>query len=391
MSFSGRMQIFVLDVRLNQPQVIATQSQWDRLARELSGVRELAVDTEANSMYAYRGRICLIQLAAADSVYLLDPLAVDDLSALGDILADERVTKMMHGSDYDLRSFHREYGFSVSGLFDTETCARFLGMVSPNLAAVLKHFSDVDIPKSRRLQRSNWGLRPLSGEAVSYAAADVAHLIPLAEKLRGLLVEEGRLEWVEEEFARLEEVGRTAPETPRPDFLRVKGSDRLDPQQLAVLKELFDLRELEAERVDLPPYRVMGNDVLVYLAQQPFTPLEEVPGLAPGAARRLGSRMRAGIQKAMRGPGVERPPRPRRLAPTREAQSRLQKLKIWRGDKGAALGLDPALVWPAASLERVANAPDSWNAEMKGVGASEIRVWQRDEFGAELAAVLAGI
>ncbi len=375
---------------MTQPQLISTQEKWDRVVRQMAGAPELAIDTEANSMYAYRGRICLIQIAAADTVWLLDPLAVEDLSALGAILADASVTKVMHGSDYDLRSFYREYGFPVNGLFDTETCARFLGMVSPNLAAVLQRFLEVEIPKSRRLQRSNWGLRPLSGEAITYAAGDVRHLVSLARKQRGLLRDVGRLEWVEEEFLRMEATGRNAGALPAPDFLRVKGSDRLNPQELAVLKELFDLREAEAARMDQPPYRVMGNDALLHLAGAPFTPLEDVPGLSPHLARRLGPRIRSGIQQAMRGPGIERPPRPRRIPPSREVQARQQKLKQWRSDKGADLALDPALIWPAASLERLAMDPDAWEAELTQSGSADIREWQRKAFAGELEQALRG-
>ena len=293
---------------MNNPQLIASQAQWDKTAALLSSEPELAIDTEANSMYAYRGRICLVQIATSKSACLLDPLAVDDLSALGQILAEPSICKIFHGSDYDLRSFHREYGYVVSGLFDTEIAARFQGMVSPNLAAVLQQFLNVDIPKSKRLQRSNWGLRPLSAEAVSYAAADVAYLIPLASRLRQLLSQAGRQEWVMEEFVRLESVAQSASAVPEPDFLRVKGSDRLDSGQLAILKQLFELREAEAERIDLPPYRVMGNDALIQLSREPFTPLEDLPGLAPPAMRRLGPRIRTAIQQAMRGPAWNVPP-----------------------------------------------------------------------------------
>jgi ribonuclease D len=204
---------------VNRPQLITKQQEWEQIAARLAGETELAIDTEANSMYAYRGRICLIQIGSADSAYLLDPLAVTDLSALGAILNDPSVTKILHGSDYDLRSFYREYGFKVSGLFDTETCARFLGMLSPNLADVLRNFLGVAIPKSRRLQRSNWALRPLPPEAVAYAAADVQHLIPLADKLRQLLAEAGRLDWVKEEFSRLQEAGAIPHEGTEPAFL----------------------------------------------------------------------------------------------------------------------------------------------------------------------------
>ena len=374
---------------MNTPQLIATQAQWDKTAASLSTEPELAIDTEANSMYAYRGRICLVQIATSQSAYLLDPLAVDDLSMLGQILANPAICKVFHGSDYDLRSFHREYGFVVSGLFDTEIAARFQGMVSPNLAAVLQQFLNVDIPKSKRLQRSNWGLRPLSAEAVSYAAADVAYLIPLASRLRQLLNRAGRLDWVMEEFARLESVGQSASALPAPDFLRVKGSDRLDSGQLAILKRLFELREAEAERIDLPPYRVMGNDALLQLSREPFTPLEDIPSLAPAAMRRLGPRIRTTIQQAKRGPGVERPPRPRREPPSRETQARLQKLKQWRSDKGADLGLDPALLWPVASLDRLAFDPNTWHSEVEGIGSTGVRKWQMREFGPSLESVLA--
>jgi len=376
---------------LEKPQFIAAQAQWDSTAASLSTESELAIDTEANSMYAYRGRICLVQIATSQSAYLLDPLAVDDLSMLGQILADPAICKVFHGSDYDLRSFHREYGFVVAGLFDTEIAARFQGMVSPNLAAVLQQFLDVAIPKSKRLQRSNWGLRPLSGEAVSYAAADVAYLIPLASRLRQLLGQAGRLEWVTEEFARLESVGQTASALPAPDFLRVKGSDRLDSGQLAILKRLFELREAEAERIDLPPYRVMGNDALLQLSREPFTPLEDIPSLAPAAMRRLGPRIRTAIQQALRGPGVERPPRPRREPPSKETQARLQKLKQWRSDQGADLGLDPALLWPAASLERLAHDPKTWRSEVQGKGDTGVRNWQIRVLGPSLESVLASL
>ena len=374
---------------VQRAQLIATQEGWDHLADRLTAFPELAIDTESNSMHAYRSRICLIQIASPEASYLLDPLTVQDLSALGHILRDSSITKVMHGADYDLRCFYREYGFEVTGLFDTEICARFLGMLSPNLAAVIKAYLDMDIPKSRKLQRSNWALRPLGAEATTYAAADVQHLIPLAAKLGQRLKEAGRLDWVGEEFSRLEAAGRVTPEHTEPAYFRVKGSDRLDPQQMAVMKELFELRDEEAERADVPPYRIMGNDVLLFLAQEPLTPLEDTPGLSPSLVRRAGNKIRAAIQKGLSAPSIIRPPRPRRPQfPSKEVQVRLQGLKQWRSEKGAALALDPALIWPAASLERLAHNPQSWDAELGSNGAAEVRAWQRREFTAELEETL---
>ncbi len=374
---------------MNPFQLITDQTEWNRIAASLAREPEVAIDTEANSMYAYRGRICLIQIGVSDSAYLVDPLAVSDLSALEKLLANPSVIKIMHGSDYDLRSFYREYGFKTAGLFDTETSARFLGMLSPNLAAVLRTFLEVEIPKSRRLQRSNWARRPLSSEAINYAAADIQHLIPLASTLRQLLKAKGRLDWAREEFSRLEAISATARLSTEPTFLRVKGSDRLSPRGLAVLKELFEFREAEAERLDWPTYRVMRNETLLYLAQAPHTPLEEAPDLSPQLARRAGNRIREAIKRGQLGPEYPRPPRPRRTHSwDREAQGRQQVLKQWRTDRGAALGLDPALLWPATSLDRLAHRPDAWESELAEAGAAEIRAWQRKEFSRELADVL---
>ncbi len=375
---------------MKQPEIIASQDRWNAVSERLRGTAELSLDTESNSMHAFRGRICLIQLAADGSIYLLDPLEVTDLSALGAILADVSVTKVMHGADYDLRCFFREYGFEVRGLFDTEICARFCGMVAPNLAATLRTYLEVDIPKSRKLQRSNWALRPLTTDARNYAAADVLHLVPLAVRLRELLGDLGRLDWVTEEFARMERAGAQVSEPTGAAFLRVKGSDRLDPQQLSVLKALFELREAEAERVDRPPYQVMSNDSLLQIAREPLVPLEDVPGLAPQLVRRSGSRIRAEVQRALLGPGVERPRRPAQYQPPgKTVQGRLQQLKNWRSEKGAALGLDPALVWPAVSLERMARDPDQRQQEFGAAGAGDVRAWQAREFAVELEDALA--
>ena len=374
---------------MKQPEIITSQARWEAVASELAGVAEFSVDTESNNMHAYRGRICLVQLAWNSSICLLDPLAVTDLSSLGSLLGNNTITKLMHGADYDLRCFFREYGFEIKGLFDTEVSARFCGMVAPNLAATLRTYLDVDIPKSRRLQRSNWALRPLTGEAKEYAASDVLHLAPLAGEFRRLLGALGRMDWVQEEFGRMERTAAQATEPVGPAYLRVKGSDRLDPQQLAVLSVLFDYRESEAERVDVPPYRVMGNDTLLHLAREPLSTLDEAPGMPPQLVRRSGNRIKAEIQRALGGPGLERPVSPRRnQPPSKSAQRRIQALKLWRTEKGAELGLDPALLWPAASLERLARDPSGWAYEGEAVDNADVRTWQRHEFARELREVL---
>jgi ribonuclease D len=385
--------------------LIAEQGSWEQLAAKLAGEPELAVDTESNSLYTYREKVCLIQLGSARESFLLDPLAVPDLSSLGNLLANPAIVKVLHGSDYDLRSLNRDYDFRIQPLFDTQVAARFLGDTTPNLASVLESSLGVKIPKSRRLQTSNWGLRPLSSAAQEYAAGDVDHLIPLAERLRERLLKAGRLDWVREECQRLEQVRYTPPAAPEAAFLRLKGSDRLSPRELAVLKELFLFREAAAQRLDCATFRVMANENLLQLAlsaaaetgagrsQEAFS-LNNVPGLSPQLLQRSGDSLREAIERGRRGPEFQRPHRPRNNDPwTPQARRRLQELKKWRIERGEKLGLDPALLWPAVSLERMASHPESQEAELMATetpanGTDVVRAWQRREFAEEIQEVL---
>ena len=385
---------------LSQAVLVTNQADWEEIAANLSRETELALDTESNSLYVYRERVCLIQIGTREETFLLDPLAVDDLSSLGRLLADPSITKVLHGSDYDLRSLNRDYGFTIQGLFDTQVAARFLGSTSPNLASVLENSLGVSIPKSRKMQTSDWGSRPLSSMAIEYAANDVAYLIAAAANLREKLLKVGRLAWVEEECQRLQLTKYSPPQPPEVTFLRVKGSDRLTPREMAILKELYLAREEEAARLDCPPFKVLSNEVMIQIAQSSAAaspPSLEgvgngVAGLSPSLLRRWGTLIQAAISRGQQGPEYHRAPRERRERYwTPESRGRLRRLKQWRTERGEALGLDPALLWPAPSLERWAlrgelNTGGGENRQSP-VDEPEVRAWQRREFGAELEAV----
>ena len=382
---------------MNRAILVTNQALWEEIAVKLGQETELAIDTESNSLYAYRERVCLIQIGTREETFLLDPLAIDDLSSLGRLLADPDLVKVLHGSDYDLRSLDRNYGFAIQGLFDTEVAARFLGSTSPNLASVLENFLRVSIPKSRKIQTSDWGSRPLSNMAIEYAANDVSHLVAMAANVRERLLQAGRLAWVEEECQRLQRTKYSSPQPPQVTFLRVKGSERLTPRELAILKELFLAREEAAARLDCPPFKVLSNEILVRTAQSVSTSdaalLEEegMAGLSPPVVRRWGNLIRAAVARGLQGPEYRRPLRQRRdRSWTQESKTRLRRLKEWRVQRGADLGLDPPLLWPTASLERWAQLGTRHAAgecQRPPVDEPEVRAWQRREFGPELEAL----
>ena len=264
-------------------ETITVAARLQTVVESASTQPRVAVDLESNGFHRYPERVCLVQIAVGDAAYFVDPLSVEDVSPLGRLLADTTVEKVFHSADYDVRSLDRDWGFRVGGLFDTSIAAAFTGSERLGLAAVLKEHLDVDVPKSKKLQRADWTLRPLSDEMLRYAAEDVLHLARLRKTLHGKLLKLGRTGWVEEETERLAAV-RHSPQDPEWGFLSMKGSRDLDGRGLAVLRSLHGFREKEARRRDRPPFKVLSDAVLVALASEPHSDLARVKGIGPVCA-----------------------------------------------------------------------------------------------------------
>lgn len=366
---------------------ISRQPDWDAVAAGLGAAPRLALDTERNGRFAYRERICLIQIADGRQTWLLDPLSVPDLSALGALLADDAIVKTLHGGEEDVRFFHRDFGFAARNLFDTGMAARLLGVSRPNLGAVLEEFCGVSIPKDPRMQVSNWGQRPLSERALDYAAGDVSYLLPLTDALQGRLDALGRAEWAREECQRIAAL-RHPPEEPlETAYRRVKGWDTLTPRQAAVLQELYAFRDGKACVWNMPPAQAASNVDLLLLAQSEGAVERGVGGLL---AHRCYGELLDALRKGLANP---EPPPPEkgdgaRELWTSERRERLKALKQWRAGRGAELGLAVSHIWPTRSLERIALAPDGLAGELAGGGDGSVRRWQRAEFGDGLAAVV---
>ena len=370
----------------NRYRYINEQAEWDAVAVKLQESARLALDTERNGRYAYRERICLIQISDGSDTYLLDPLTVGDLSALGRILGDESVVKALHGSEEDIRFFDRDFGFYVNNLFDTGMAARFLGVARPNLGAVLEEFCGVVIPKDRQLQMSHWGLRPLPRAALDYPASDVHHLLTLVDELDYRLEKTGRQGWVREECERVSAL-RHPPEEPLDTaYRRVKGWDSLDQRQMAVLRELYAFRDGKACVWDIPVHQAANNDDLLALAQSDGIVERGTGGMLAG--RCFGELLDA-IQRGLDGPEEPKPERPD--APpepwTPERRERLKSLKRWRAKLSGDLGIAVSHIWPTPSLERISMRPDLLCRELAG-GEGEVRRWQNAEFGDSLMALV---
>jgi ribonuclease D len=242
----------------------------------------------------------------------------------------------------------------------------------------------ITINKSKRLQRADWGRRPLSAEALEYAATDVRHLIALREVLDQRLRTLGRAAWVAEECARIEELRYTAP-NPETAYLSVKGARDLDGRGLAVLRSLFLFREEEARCQHRPPFFVLPEATLIFLANSPEAALSEVPFLGQTGLKQFGQGLQQALHNGITSPPINRPRLIKAVRASEEQSQCLSRLKEWRTSLGSRLSLNPYLLWPLISLKRLAKAPDTLSTELN---SDDIRHWQRDVVASSLQAYL---
>ena len=373
------------------PLWIRTPDELAALTVELAGTPALAIDTEADSLHHYPGKLCLVQLADAQGRgHLVDPLALRDLSPLGPVLADPGTVKVLHAADNDLSYLKRLYGVTVVSLFDTAVAARFLGATSLGLEGLLTQYLGVTAVKSR--QKDDWSRRPLSAAQEAYALDDVLHLGALRARLLEELRLIGREEWVEEECAALAAQPAVERVVDPNAFARLKGARELPLHNLAVLRELYELREQLARSAARPPFKILAEETLVRLAQNPpadAAALALIPGCTPKVIGRWGEAIRAAVARGLATPEnalpvLERTPR---LRIPGIAARRIEALRQWRTEAAPRFGLEPGLLLPNRLITTVALAAPRDPGALATLDG--VRRWRVETFGAEIVAALA--
>ena len=369
-------------------ELIDDEAGFRKAVEAITRERRIGLDLESDGFFRYPEQVCLIQVSTSHDVFVIDPLAIGGMEPLGEVLANRRVETILHAGSHDVLSLDRDWGIRIKSMFDTNIAAAFVGMPRLGLGTVLEQALGVDIPKEKRIQRSDWSNRPLSRTALDYAANDVRYLHELRDSLGNQLEELGREDWVREECQRLAET-RYEPSDPEMSVFNVKGWRNLDGRGLAILKALVDYREDHAIRLGRPHFRVVPDMALISLAQKPDVKLRSVRGLGKFAHGGLAEGIRGAIAE---GSSANPPRRPAQPSPPRIPRGeregisrRLSKLKQWRIAQGKCLSLDPALLWPMKSLQRIARSPDNLQAELR---EPEVRRWQREEFGESLRGAL---
>jgi ribonuclease D len=369
--------------------LIEKQADLERLFERLRSESLLAVDTEAASFHRHRDRVYLLQISSRQETAVVDPLAVDNLARLGEVLADPGIEVVFHDADYDLRLLHQEYGFRAANLFDTRIAAQLLNEPGIGLAALLEKYAGVHLDK--RYQRADWSSRPLSPEMLEYAAADTRYLPRLRDVLRERLAERGRSEWAVEEFGLLTRVRWPAPDADEPAYLRMKGARALKGRELAVLRELFQWRDDLAQRTDRAAFRILNNEPMLFMAKSPpadLPALREVRGVGPEQAERRGRDILAAVRRGLAIPEHELPrvARPLRRPHDPAYETRMERLKVLRNQLAVRYDLAPGVLCSNGTLEAIAAVNPSTLEAMGEI--RELRRWQLKEIGRDLLAAL---
>ena len=363
-------------------QWIADQSALDSIIPALSKGPYLAVDTESNSLFAYREQVCLIQFSTADTDYLIDAYAELDLSRLHSIFNDPMVEKIFHAAEYDVMCLKRDYGFEFNNLFDTMQTARILGFKQLALSTMLEEQFHIEPVKS--FQKANWGKRPLTYDMKQYARLDTHYLIPLRARLDGQLRKSGLRELAQEDFRRLCRVENN--HTDAPLYAQINGYYHLSPRQLSVLDALCRYRDELALKLDRPLFKVVGSRALYALAEespQTIEELEIIENLSPRLAQRYGHGLIAAVKR-----GLEAPPiiLPRYKRPSQAYIKRLEYLKLWRKNKGKKMGVQSDIILPKDILEDIAGRKPKDVPELKKV--MEEVPWRFNHFGGEILQII---
>lgn len=371
------------DQTLPPPVWVDTQPALEEMVADLSAHARIAVDTESNSLHAYRERVCLIQFSTPRSDYILDPLALTNLSSLAPLFEDPGIEKIFHAAEYDLICLRRDFGFSFASLFDTMQAARILGCQAVGLDRLLADKFGILLDK--RYQKADWAARPLTAEQIHYARLDTHYLFQLRDAFEADLREKDRWLLAQEDFRRACEV--TQPRSNGGAWDRFSGRRDLTPRELTIVSELVLLREGLAEQMDRPPFKVIDDETLMSVARAAPQTAEDLAaaGLSGRQIRLWGEAILTAARRGAEAPLVIRK---RAERPSDAMLKRLDKLKEWRKKAAKEMGVESDVVLPKPYLHLLAEKPPQNLKDVESIMADS--PWRSRRFGPEILKAVGG-
>jgi len=348
----------------------------------LRGAPAIFLDTEFVGEGRYYPDVGAIQVATPEQAAVVDPLAIQDLTPLFTLLTDPAIEKVFHAASQDLPIFYRLIGAPVQPVFDTQIAAALLGYDEQiSFLNLVGRVTGTNLQKSHGF--TDWLRRPLTAGQIEYALDDVRYLVPVHAALVKELEARGRMAWAREEFAKLADERRYTPVDTHELYLRIRGSERMRGQALAILRELAAWREETAFANNIPIGRVARDEVLIELARRPRQSVKElydIRGLAAPQVERFG----AGLIEAARHGTATPPPTPQRLAPLPSVlEPTVDFLMLCLRSLSGEQAIAPGMVATRSELVELAQHGPKANISL-------LRGWRRAAFGEALLATLDG-
>jgi len=295
---------------MNHTELVTTTTQLEAVAKRILSEEAVAVDTEFFWETTFYPILGLVQLAVRDgSCWLVDPLSIKDLSALGPVMASPSVTKVLHDAPQDLGILARATGTMPRTIFDTRVAAGFAGLgATSSLKTLLQDVLNISLAKEET--RSNWLQRPLREGQLRYAADDVVHLLELRDRLIGACADDEVRGKQAEAMQKLDDPSGYQDRDPRLMYQRIKGNERLNASELAVLREVAAWREEEARKRDWPRGHVLPDRLLVMLARHKpttVTALTELPDFPRNMPSEVLSELQSAITRGLAVPPADWP------------------------------------------------------------------------------------
>lgn len=367
-------------------QLIKDQNSWQKCVAAFQQQPTIAIDLEANSLYAYQEQVCLIQISIPGQDYIIDPLAELDLEPLGAILRNPKIEKIFHAAEYDLILVKREFGWTLENLFDTMWAARILGIKRVGLANMLEERYGVRLNK--KYQKANWCKRPLSAKQLTYAQMDTHYLHRLRDDLAEELEASGRMVEAQEIFEEQTEVEPNEKEFDPNSFWSINGVHNLEDHQKAILKAINIYRDDEAQRRNRPLFKIFGEKTMLQLAQrmpENFQQLEPIHGMTSGQIKRYGQQLLNIIRANKNEPAPRRPNR-NNNRPPEAVTNRYENLHNWRKNRARARGVESDVILSRQKLWDLAHANPKTMSELKETGF--LGPWQFQAYSQEILEIL---
>ncbi len=372
-------------LHLHPPVWVDKSNIFNQMIGDLAAQPRIAVDTESNSLHAYREQVCLIQFSTPKKDYVLDPLVLTNLSALAPIFSNPKIEKIFHAAEYDLICLRRDFGFIFANLFDTMHAARVVGYQFVGLDHLL--FEKLQIKTDKRHQKADWAARPLTPAQLDYARLDTHYLFVLRDLMEAELKEKDRLQLAREDFIRACDVEQPRERLNGSSWKRFSTRKDVSTRDLTVLSELLLARDRIAEEMNRPVFKVISDKTLLDIARR--LPEKDVDlagiGLSPKQIHLWGDEILAAAQRGTAAPLVKRE---QTHHPNDAMVKRLEKLKSWRKKIAQGMHVESDIILPKSYMYELAEHPPGSFEELETMMSESPTRVQR--YGDQICRVLGG-